>query len=193
MPATIYVRSTAVGPLRQGEILTAVVQSVLTLASAGTDAPEIEPIEHPIAIVASQDCDLEQDFRARQDRKPPVLPSVLLYEVILARTLLSSLPGSDVRRPVSNNKNERYHVLQGVPAAMDALDEGLSDLGIDFRRYFTIPTLELYKQLELTTAKRRCLLVSPYLEHFAIRAAVFQCRVALPADHLLDLAVVGKG
>lgn len=185
MPAEIYARSPGNGPLRQGEILTDIVQSLLTLESVGTDTPAIEEIDHPVAIIASQDCDLEQDFAAKRQGKPEQLPSILLYEVIEAQTLLKNQPGNDVRRPIANNKNERYHVLQAVKKELDALEQGLPDLGIDFRRYFTIRTEELYRQLG--TGKRRCVLRSPYLEHFCTRAAAFQCRVALPADHQLTL------
>jgi hypothetical protein len=185
VPAAVYVRSSADGPLRQGEVLTGIVQSVLNVASVGTESPEIDEIEQPIAIIASQDCDLEQDFKGRAVGKPEQLPSVLFYEVIEAATLLSRLPGGEIRKPAAINKNERYQVLQAVPRELDALDQGLPDLGIDFKRYFTIPTGEVYKQL--STARRRCVLTSPYLEHFATRAATFQCRIALPEDHALSL------
>jgi len=108
------------------------MQALLTLDSVGSDQPEIDEVDHPIAIIASQDCDLEQDFRARANGKAAQLPSILLYEVTEAQTLLSRMAGSDIKRQASNNKNERYHVLQSVPTELDALGQRLPDLGIDF-------------------------------------------------------------
>jgi hypothetical protein len=184
-PTAIYAPSVSDGPLRQGEVLTGIVQAVLTLDSVGTDDPIVDFITHPIVIVATQDCDLDQDFRARKAGKQGQLPSVLVYEVEVALTLLSKLPSSEARTQMRQNKVERYHALEAVSRGGDAVGEGLDDLGIDFKRYFTIPRDEIYKQL--ATARRRCVLVSPYLEHFSIRAAAFQCRVALPVDHNLRL------
>jgi len=88
---------------------------------------------------------------------------------------------------VQQNKDERYQVLQNVPLDADALGIGVVALGIDFKRYFTLPTAEVYRQLELRleNCSRRTVLLSPYLEHFSVRASGFQCRVALPIDHLV--------
>jgi hypothetical protein len=67
--------------------------------------------------------------------------------------------------------------------ACDRLQEGLPELAIDFKRYFTVPTDEVYRRIELGEARRRCLLISPYLEHLSSRYAYFLSRIALPVDH----------
>jgi hypothetical protein len=182
----MYTPSPESGPLRQSEILSNIVQHVLTLESVGTDQPQVILRNHPLAIVASQDCDLDQDFTARNIGKPPALPSILFFEVTPAMKLAQSLVGSDLRRRLVTNKEERYQVLQQISKEQDAQGEGLVSLGIDFKRYFTVPTEEVYKQL--VTAKRRCFLTSPYAEHFSIRAILFQCRIALPVDHHVPLS-----
>ena len=181
----IYNPSPAAGSLRQGEILTGVVQSVLTLESVGTEQPEIDFITHPFCVIATQDCDLEQDFKATGAGRPGSLPSILLYEVEEALTLIAKLPSSEAKKQTILNKIERYQVLQSVPQELDREGAGIVDLGIDFKRYFTIPRDELYKQL--ASVRRRCVLRSPYLEQFATRAAAFQSRVALPLDHDVKL------
>lgn len=140
-------------------------------------------VSHRYVIVVSQDCDLEQDWKSRQAGKGGTLPNVLFFhgtELTIFRTDLP--PGSKIWTRVSQNKDERYQVLEGVPSADDARKEGVPDLGIDFKRYFTLSTEDIYYQVE-NNAQRRARLVSPYLEHFCVRAFAFQSRVALPAEH----------
>jgi len=150
----------------------------------------MEEIRHPQAVVITQDCDLEQDFKARQaasskNAADKLIPNILLLEAISATELLAGLSGSDIRKRVRQNKDERYHVFQKVEASDDSEGAGLPSLGADFKRYFTVPTDELYAQLA-SNAKRRTCLFSPYMEHLAKRFADFQSRVALPKDHKID-------
>jgi hypothetical protein len=63
------------------------------------------------------------------------------------------------------------------------LNEGLSELAIDFKKYFTLPIEELYRRIEIGEAQRRCVLVSPYMEHVCNRFSYFLSRIALPFDH----------
>jgi len=66
------------------------------------------------------------------------------------------------------------------------------ELGIDFKRYFTLPTAEVYYQIQRQAA-RRCCLRSPYLEHLSTRFHAYQQRLALPEDRVLDcIAEVGN-
>jgi hypothetical protein len=177
--------------LRQGEIVTDLAQARLSLDSVGRDEPVVEIVLHPFAMLMTQDCDLEQDFVAR--RKGEVndkrLPGLLFCEVATAEELFGRLGGRRKewdRLNIDKNKNERYHFLQRVDASCDAAQIGLEELGIDFKRYFTVPADEVYRRIELGQAKRRCILVSPYLEHLSSRFAYFLSRVALPADHLSE-------
>lgn len=181
----VYAASAVEGAMRQGEILSGIVQAKITVgaALAGDEVP-IDKVLHPYVMVASQDCDLDLDFKARQGTVKPdkKIPNVLFCEVESAEKLKGDLQRADLWERIKINKDERYHFLQRAAPTQDALGEGLPELGIDFKRYFTIPMEELYLQLR-SHAKRRCRLLSPYLEHLATRFCYYQCRVALPAEH----------
>ena len=192
---SVYVRISSTDPLRQSEILTVILQKRQSLQSFGTEKPVLEEIRHPYAIVITQDCDLEQDFRARKaasaetttekSMSDKLIPNVLLLEAISVIELLGKVSGKDIRKRIGNNKDERYQVLQKVEPTDDAEGVGVPALGVDFKRMFTVPTDELYLQLG-SNAKRRSYLASPYLEHLAKRFADFQGRVALPEEHKID-------
>jgi hypothetical protein len=184
----IYTRSDLESSLRQGEILTGLIElriDVGSLQSGGT--PIINPIIHPYAIVVTQDCDVIQDFKPRQANittSDKLIPSVLFCEAVPAEELRYGGNGikGDIWKRVRQNKDERYQFLEKVLPEDDLLGEGLPELGIDFKRYFSIPTDEAYYRLK-AEAKRRCRLVGPYLLHFSSRFNYFQNRVALPAEH----------
>jgi hypothetical protein len=185
-PVFIYVLPVTGGPFRQGEILTDVVQRRRGFQSLAATAPEIEEISHPYCVIASQDCDLEQDHFARQGggtAPDKIVPNVLLLQAVTQNELILGLaPGSDIRKNVLGNKHDRYQVLEQVRAADDSLRIGLPSLGVDFKRYFTVPTEELYAQLNSGT-QRRTQLNSNYLERFNQRFAGYLSRVALVREH----------
>lgn len=188
-PPAIYQPSEA-GPLRQGEIITNLRQSYLQLASLGLDKPIIQHYQHPYAIVATQDCDLDQDYKARNEQAgaDKRLPNVLFCQMITATELRGSAGlNSTIWTQVKINKHERYHFFQRITPEQDTLQQGLPELSVDFKRYFTVPTDEVYERLK-AEAQRRCRLVSPYLEHFSTRFAHYQSRVALPQDHFSEPA-----
>ncbi len=173
--------------LRQCEIISNVVRARLSFASVG-DVPVVDFNIHPFAILMTQDCDLEQDFRARQKNEinDKVLPSLLFCEIVTAEDLFSLVAANRNEwksLKISPNKNERFQFLQKVAPPCDAQQIGLDELAIDFKRYFTVPSDEMYRRIELGEAKRRCVLNSPYLEHLSSRFGYFMSRVALPEDH----------
>jgi len=208
-----YATSQPNGALRQGEILTSIIQllpSVMEFESLGllettrqdTVALKATPYIHPYVIVVSQDCDLDWDFKARQpnpDKDPKaknkLVPNVLFCMATEAKELRDrdkDLPhgtSKDINATtwnrIQSNSDIRYHFLEKIPKSYDLLGQGLPELAVDFKRYFTVPTDEVYRQLG-GVAKRRCKLISPYLEHFALRFYYFQYRVALPEDHLSE-------
>lgn len=184
----IYARSVADGPLRQGEILSEVNQIRLAVGAPEFPKPSdqfpVELVQHPFAIVISQDCDLDWDYRSRQQGKlDKELPNVLLCEVSTAEELRGRDIKSDLWKRIRINKDERYQFLQKVESEYDLQGHGVPELGLDFKRCFSLPTRELYLQVEASKAKRRCRLLSPYLEHFAHRLHSFQSRIGLPAEH----------
>ena len=184
----IYSPSPLEGRLRQGEILTNLIQVKVALASLrqGND-PSLERIVHPFAIVASQDCELEQDYRLREKSEKESLPNVLFCEVMEAERTRAGPPPlvSRIWDRVKTNQSERYHFLQRILPSEDRQGSGLPSLCIDFKRYFTIPTDEVYYHLPLEI-KRRCFLNPPWLEHFSDRLCHFLSRVALPVEHKSD-------
>lgn len=178
--------------LRQGEIITGLIQYQLVLDSVGQPELTIDEKIHPYAIILSQDCDLEQDFRIRNSdpatqRETDKVSNVLFCEVVTAENMrgVANVTGitTEIWKLIRQNKNDRYHFLEQVAAAQDATGAGLPELGLNFKRYFTIPTAEVYRQLEINIAQRRCRLISPYLEHLSDRYGNYLTRIALPEDH----------
>ena len=117
-----------------------------------------------------------------------MIPNVLLCEIDEAagiRNGYGAISTSETWKRIEQNKEERFQFLQKIPPEADRLKEGLPEMAIDFKRYFTIPTEEVYLRFRLE-AQRRCRLASPYLEHLALRFGYYQMRVGLPADHYSD-------
>lgn len=169
-------------PLHQGEIISNVVQVLLMLDSIGSDSPGAVPKVHPFAIVLTQDCDLEQHVAKIEGGKRGTLPNILFCETTPVATLKESTDGFSWSR-VRKNKVERYQCLEQVPADQDATGEGISALGIDFKRYFTLPTEEVLERIRRGESKRRAYLDSRYGLHLAMRFFYYQMRVGLPDDH----------
>jgi hypothetical protein len=174
----IYAISEITRELRQAEIITNISQF-----SYDATSEEVTLTPRPFAVVLTQDCDLLWDHQAKVDGKPRDLIGVLLYEAEPISQIRARLPGSDILRRIMRHGEERYHRLPLVPPDLDVLGEGLPELIIDFRRYFTLPVDEIYRQCILEgkgEAKRRCRLESPYREHLQLRAGYYFQRVGLP-------------
>ena len=182
--------------LRQGEILTDLVQIQVNLESIETlQNPTdylVNNVVHPYAIIVSQDCDLEQDFNFRfhkRGKERHRLPSVLFCEVIEAEELVQGernqniFQSKTVRKNFQDNNDYRFHFIQAIPEEFDVLGQGLPELGIEFKRYFSMPTGEVYRRIKLSHTQRRCRLQSPYLEHFCDRFHYFNNRIALPEQY----------
>lgn len=193
MVSKIFQPSPSHGALRQGEIVTGIFQRIVKPETIDDEEPTIQPIEHPYAIVVTQDCDLDRDFRIRESPKNEdnfseeqslrLLPSVLFCQMVVADVVRRRKDDGINTKTwdiVSSNRDERYHFLQAVEKENDAWAEGLPELCVEFRRYFAIPTDEVYSRLEISEFQRRCKLMVPYRDHFGLRFAFYQCRVALP-------------
>lgn len=183
--------------LRQGEILTNVVELQIRLESIGSanfdSVYEANPIEHLFAIIVSQDCDLEQDFNYRygdkgNDRNE--LPSLLLCqaedveEFMKSEKYRSLFVSKTFKGNFKNNNEFRYHFIQEIPAELSAVDRRLPELGIDFKRYFSMPTAEVYHRINLDHTQRCSVLESPYRDQFSQRFYYFNNRIALPEEYL---------
>lgn len=185
----IYTPSPREGALRQSEILSDLVQSKLSLESirSETENPEIEYVTHPFVMVMSQDCDLELDYKARNGidsvKQDKMIPNILFCEITTAGKLFELVAGADVWKRIRQNDHPRYQFLQKAGESDDALGQGLPELGIDFKRYFSLPTDEVYLRMSLGKTYRRCFMKNPYLEHVTTRFYAYKSRVALPVDH----------
>lgn len=172
--------------LSHGEILTDLVELV---AHRDGDEFAVEEVSHPFVVVLTQDCDLEQDAKARADssadasKRAKAMLSCVLLVVASKFDTATDFGGSDIKRRAKSNKDERYHFMSAVPAELDQSGEGLPALVLDFKRYFTCPLAELLKTIDVGSTKKRSRLASPYSEHLSNRFGYFLQRVALPKDH----------
>ena len=153
-----YARSSAGRAIQQCELFSNVVEVRLSYESIAAEDGELEIDQrlHPLAVVLSQGCDLDWDFRARTATDPveqqrlanKIMPNILFCELWYAADLRGQQKiQSDLWRRILNNADERYHILPACPAELDAAGTGLPQLAIDFKRVFTIPTEELYHRI----------------------------------------------
>lgn len=189
----IYKASTSESALRQGEILTGVVQykpQIDNISAPESNSIPFQKIIHPYAIIVTQDCDLDWDYDARyntqddKNKSHKLLNSILLCEVDTARYIKddkSRQINSADWNYIRTNRHERYHFFQAITPELDLVKSGLPELTLDFKRVFGIDSENMYYQLTNSIAKRRSILVSPYLEHFSSRYHFFHQRVALPS------------
>ncbi|RRI02377.1 hypothetical protein EH240_13040 [Mesorhizobium tamadayense] len=175
------------GELRQGEILSNVAQHIFD-----AESETVNTVFHPYAIIASQDCDLLQEFEKTSAGEERTLNSVLLYEAFPTDVIKPLLaPGSEYWKRVHQNTNDRYHCLEAAPAFVDLLGIGLPDLVIDFKKFFAVASADIAHQVRcFDPLQRRCRLEMPYREHFQSRLAFYLQRVALPYPH--KILPVGK-
>ena len=188
----IYQASHKNSSLRQGEILTGVVQYKPVINELLQDNQELsfDAIVHPYAIVVTQDCDLDWDYRDRQATKSQsskLLNSVLLCEITTAQEVRDiedkKVMNSKEWNLVESHRHERYYFFEKISSACDSEQIGLPELTADFKRIFGIDAEILYRQIEVGMVKRRSILVSPYLEHFSRRYHSFHERIALPSQY----------
>lgn len=184
----IYLPSTDDQALRQGEILSNLRQPV-PISISSEDEVTVELIIHPYALLMTQDCDLDWDFKARNGHagKDKQIPSLLFCHIQTAAALKPRVaPGSTFWKRIKQNQEERYQFLQKVQSEEDALGEGIPELGVDFKKWFTLPTGFVYKEIADSHVRRRCRFERPYLEHLTVRFHNFCSRVALPAEHMSE-------
>jgi hypothetical protein len=186
-------RAAAIGdksPLCQGEILSTLIQPYLDLERSWlvTNSLQVTRKRHDYVVILTQDCDLEQDFkvRARDEENDKLIPNVLCCEVVEANRLSANIESSKIWKRIRQNNDERYHFLQKADPEQDALRQGLPEMGIDFKRFFTLPTAEVYHRIAIGEAKRRSCINSPYMEHLSRRFTNYLSRIALPIPHMSD-------
>ena len=186
---SIYQASDKDSSLRQGEILTGVVQYKPVVGGLLQETElSFDAVLHPYTIVVTQDCDLDWDYRARRAENPQLsklLNSIILCEIAAAREIKDTADNMNSRewKLVESHRHERFYFFEKVPPEYEVEQEGLPELTADFKKVFGIDVATLYRQIELGVVKRRTVLASPYLEHFSRRYHSFHSRVALPFQY----------
>jgi hypothetical protein len=184
---------TSSGPLRQCELVSGLVEPRVRPDGLHSKERLIADFrEHTLAIIMTQDCELEGDHRARNtdpvDLKKQIGTVVLcdVYPEDEVRSAARELGlNSKAWKRVRQNREERFHYLQGVSKDEDAAGEGFAPLGVDFQHVFALTPELLYAQIA-KSAKRRFKLESPYLEYLVVRFFAYQSRIALPMPHAFD-------
>jgi hypothetical protein len=171
--------------VRQGDILRDVQYVEYLREAAG--AIEVSRINFPLAIVLTQDCDLEQDYRFRTETRATQdkwLISVLmapLYNVehVYLGEHLTEL-GIQMEKVAKtgnsggflrNNERPRYHYLEfddAIPIVPSV---------IDFKHYFAV-TVEYLAELKPRAFV--CSIAALFREDIAQRFASYLARVGLP-------------
>lgn len=174
------------GRIRQGDVISDVDLVESFIEKNGYF--ETSLITYPLAIVLTQDCDLEQDSRCwsrRPSGKPnedKFLVSILLapiynFEQVRLGQHLSRLErttqimGGEIRKSVMRNQNQRYHFLQ-FPESLQLVDSL-----IDFKHYFSVEPeyLRRLRKRNYVTS-----LASIYREDVSQRFANYLSRIGLP-------------
>lgn len=210
--AFLYRTAPLAGRLVQGEILGKVWEHVPLEPPVEVVAGQTVPVRSVFrerVVVLTQDCDLLQDFRVRfdddgnevdgADDDPRTVPHVLLCIGAPFDVLKGRLPGSDVKRRVKNNQDERYHTLAeagvGADPQPDAVeeegrqggeevgpDEGvrvLPQLTFDFRHTLSLPTGLLYTAVLSGQVDRVALIPSPYILDLNQRFHGYHARIPI--------------
>ena len=149
---------------------------------------------HPLAVVFAHDCDLIQDWRERKDDQYAEgdLRNIILCPARDADTLRQEHKiTSRLFELVRQNKLDRYQYLGEIPDNHDRCDRGHPPMLVDFKNYFTVRTVELYRQAAVADdppLSRRACLATPWREHLQLRFAMFHARIGLPRDHFTPLS-----
>jgi hypothetical protein len=148
-------------------------------------ALETTTVTFPYAVVLTQDCDLEWDYKNRedQDRKnnDKYLQSILICPAYLAESLrtgshlddlhLKMEPWlSDLWKHIKRNQNERFYFL-------DKYEQAMPDLVLDFKHFYTFPREKLY---EIHKTNYKISLDVPFREDLSQRFSNYLSRIGLP-------------
>lgn len=190
-----YRRAASITRVSQGDIFT----DVETTYDVKPVAPESEEMElinitYTHAIILTQECDLEQDFKNRgepQKGHDKFIPCILLAPAYLAETLkegkhLTAVElsmqklGGNMWASIKKNQVLRYHFLP------IHLDFNIPELIVDFKHYFTIPR-NLF--CETIMKDRYAASLAPlFREHLSDRFTHYLSRIGLPGPEPAEKA-----
>ena len=183
-----YIASSARTELRQAELLTNLYYYVTTTNREDATKRDTLAVSVGFSFLLTPDCDLLQDYKARKRGEPSRLDNALLFEAESEDAAKArSGFGTKEWKKVKTNEIERFYFLDPLAAEFDAMGTGIAHaLVIDFRRYYTLPPIEIERQCEHQRAEdvasRRCYLSDLWREHLQRRAMSYMQRVALPDD-----------
>jgi hypothetical protein len=133
------------------------------------------------AIFLTPDCDLLQAFKARRGSAPSHIVDVLLFAVEASQTAKDRLRWSTKEwSHVAQNEVDRFYFLKEIPSREAELPDGIPDLVVDFKKYFTLPPQEIYQQINDNSCRRLVRLYDLWREDLQRRAMSYMQRVALP-------------
>lgn len=179
------------GRLNQGDILSDI--ECIEKIDENNGVITISKILFPLVIVLTQDCDLNSDYRCREQNKSEPTPndkrdqdkylfSVIVaplynYELFRQGNHLEDLNqkmqsiNSKQANIIKNNETPRYHYLE--------FDETVPIVNsvIDFKHYFTINAQNL---TELKKSHYVCTVSELFRERISQRFANFLSRIGLP-------------
>ncbi len=193
MEPAIYEASPDKGRFCQGEVLESVLEWV-PVYTAQRAVEGTKPSVHQLAVVFGQDCDLVQDWRERQDDQDAEteLRSIILCPARAAEVLRKEHHlNRKLFEQIRLNKLDRYQYLDAIPNNHDRCKKGHPPMLVDFKNYFTVRTVELYRQAagaDDPPLSRRARLATPWREHLQLRFAMFHARIGLPRDHFTPLS-----
>lgn len=148
---------------------------------------EVSRVVFPLAIVLTQDCDLEQDHRFRTE--PKETQDKFLFSIILAPLYnfqhvlngehlsliernMVKIQDKNQRKNLKNNQLVRYHYLEfddEIPVVASV---------IDFKHYFTATVNYLE---HLRREKYVCSVAELFREDIVLRFANYLSRIGLPS------------
>lgn len=149
---------------------------------------EVSRINFPLAVVLTQDCDLEQDFEIQCEPEKTVKDKKLISVLVaplynaehvfqgthLAELKISMEPINKKKTPgdyLLKNQRPRYHYLEFPPEIQ------VVPSVIDFKHYFSVNANYLIK---LRPTIYVCTLSALYREDISQRFASFLSRIGLP-------------
>ena len=155
---------------------------------------EVHPVEHPLMMVMTAVCDLEQDFNIRfpdlQHREDPapapideghpnVVPHSLLCEAYPHDQIRPRIKGSDIWRRIEQNQDERYHRFPEAQIGDPSVGD-LSAIYLDFRKSLALPTSSLYDGLRSNQIQRAAVVPPIHVHDLMHRFYSYLSRVGIP-------------
>ena len=175
--------------LYQGDILKELSFATMESRRVSSGKSDIfQKVSLPFAVVLSQDCDLEHDFKFRGkelSNQDKFLLSILVCPAFELETFANGghlkgweqnlnwkmNPTPDVERIKSNNSYKRYHFLSKSDEFL------IPELVIDFKHFFTLPRNFIYSEKK---TKYLASLSELFREELSQRFTNYLSRIGLP-------------